>query len=361
MNSRERVLAALNNEQPDRVPIFELWISESSYFGIAKILGLDVNEFKGHRDMHGEECISSKDVYCTVIEKLELDATSSEISTGLRHISEDRAINKYGVIQRLSEHAEPYPVEGPIKEPSDLKGFDMVSKLAPEDFAGIEHVIGRVGSDKAHFVQISDPFQISWVLRGAMQNLLRDYIRNPQLVHDLARIAVDFQMAVIDKLLEMGVTVMDMNGDLAGEENTLMSPEHYREYIKPYQKKVVDYVHEKGARIIKHTDGNIWPILDDMVEIGFDGIHPFQPQCMDLGQVKKYLAGKACVIGNIDCRNLLPFGTEDEVERAVIEAIETAAAGGGYIISSSNSIHPRCKPENYVAMVKASHEYGTYD
>ena len=81
---------------------------------------------------------------------------------------------------------------------------------------------------------------------------------------------------------------------------------------------------------------------------------------MDIAEVKEHLAGKACVLGNIDCRDLLPFGTEEEVEQTVKETIQQAGKGGGYIISSSNSIHPGCKPENYIAMVKAVHRYGLY-
>jgi uroporphyrinogen decarboxylase len=123
---------------------------------------------------------------------------------------------------------------------------------------------------------------------------------------------------------------------------------------------MVDRAHSRGLRIVKHTDGNIWPILDDLLEVGFDGIHPIQPQCMDIGEVKDHVAGRACILGNIDCRELLPFGTEQEVEDAVKETMEKAALGGGYIISSSNSIHPGCKAQNYVTMVEAAHKYGVY-
>ena len=140
----------------------------------------------------------------------------------------------------------------------------------------------------------------------------------------------------------------------------LMSPGHFREFIKPYHREIVEHTHRKGLKIVKHSDGNMWPVLDDIVEVGFDGFHPVQPQCMDIAEVKRHLAGKACVIGNIDCRELLPFGTEEEVDRVVKETIEKAASGGGYIISSSNTIHPACKAENYIAMVRAAHRYGGY-
>ena len=180
------------------------------------------------------------------------------------------------------------------------------------------------------------------------------------MVHDMARISVDFDKAAIDIIADIGADAVTMPGDLAGEDTTIMSPKHYREYIKPYQKQIVDYAHKRGLKIIKHTDGNMWPILDDFLEIGFDGVHPIQPQCMDIGEVKTHLAGKMCVMGNIDCRTLLVTETEADVVKSVKETIEKAAPGGGYIISSSNSIHPNVVPENYIAMIKAAHEYGVY-
>ncbi|MEE9420622.1 MAG: uroporphyrinogen decarboxylase family protein, partial [Desulfatiglandaceae bacterium] len=108
----------------------------------------------------------------------------------------------------------------------------------------------------------------------------------------------------------------------------------------------------------KHSDGNVWQLLDEWMEAGFDGYHPIQPQCMDIKEVKEYVGKKMALIGNIDCRELLVMGNEEEVKKKVKETIEVAAPGGGYIISSSNSIHPGCKPENYIAMVEAVHRYG---
>ncbi len=152
-----------------------------------------------------------------------------------------------------------------------------------------------------------------------------------------------------------------LEGDLAFNTNTLMSPDQYAEFLGPYHKEIVDNVHRKGARIFKHSDGNLWPILDMLLDCGFDGIHPIQPQCMDIGEVKQHLTGRACVMGNIDCMYVLCDATTDEVEQTVRDTIEAAAPGGGYIISSSNSVHPGCKPENYIAMVRAARSYGKYE
>jgi len=361
MNSRERTLTALSVEQPDRVPIFELYINEPSVVNLARILMPQAVQVEAGKDRFGEESREVLDLYCLLVHELGLDATATNFSIGIEPIGEDLGRDKYGTVYLLSEHGEPTPVDGPIKGPADLKGFDMISKLGIDDFAGVQYVIDKVGKDKAHFVSITDPFKVSWRRRGSMQNLLMDYILDPQLVHDLARIATDFDKAAIDLALQVGVDVIVMPGDLAGEHTTIMSPQHFREFIKPYHKELVDHTHQRGAKIVKHTDGNIWPILDDLLEVGFDGIHPIQPQCMDIAEVKEHVAGRACIVGNIDCRHLLVLGTEEEVEASVKETMEKAAPGGGYIISSSNSIHPNCKPENYIAMVRAAHRYGAYD
>lgn len=85
-----------------------------------------------------------------------------------------------------------------------------------------------------------------------------------------------------------------------------------------------------------------------------------QPDCMSIAEVKAHTGDQICLIGNIDCRKLLCEGTVAEVESVVRETIEIAAPGGGFLLMSSNSIHPGVNPDNYLAMVKAGHTYGTW-
>jgi uroporphyrinogen decarboxylase len=295
-----------------------------------------------------------------IINKLNIDATTTNFSVGLKVIDENTGIDKFGIKYHLSEHGEPYPMKGIVENLKDCKNLDMASKIKSSDFSGVEYVISKFGKSKAHFLDILDPYKLSWRLRGGMQNLLMDYMLNPELVYKLAEITTEYDMAAMNIAQKIGVDIIAMPGDLAGEKTTIMSPTHYREYVKPYHKKLVEHAHKLGLKIVKHSDGNIWPILDDFIEVGFDGIHPIQPQCMDIREVKEYIKGKVCILGNIDCRNLLPFGSQKEVEKTVKETIEVAAPGGGYIISSSNSIHPNVKPENYIAMIEAVHKYGVY-
>jgi len=359
MNARQRIRTALNNQQPDRVPIMD-WIDEPTVVNLAHHLGLEAGRSTAPQTvMSGEESLENLDLLRRVMAELGMDATWYPFSTGLAPTNSKYARDKYGRVFQLSEHGMPMIVAGPIEEAADAKGYDMASRLTMDDLAGIQFLDERLGQDGVVLLGITDPFQESWYLRGGMARLMMDLILNPGLVHDLARIVTDLNLGVIEMAAQVGIEFIMMGGDLAGEKTTLMSPAHYREFIKPYQKELVDCAHEQGMRIAKHTDGNAWPILDDFVEIGFDGFNPIQPDCMDIAEVKAHLNSKMCIIGNIDCRHLLPFGTPEEVEAAVRETI-SVAAGGGYILASSNSLHPGCRPENIVAMVQAAHEYGVY-
>jgi len=361
MKRKERVMTALRCGTPDRVPLTELYINESSIVRLAHALRPDAVDVEVVVERVGEETRQVLDLYCLVVDELELDATCGVFSIGLEPISQDRARDKFGTIFRLSEHGEPFPIKGPVQTLSDLEGFDMASKVGPDDFSGIRYVFDKMGGRTANTVCITDPFKVSWRRRGGMEPLLMDYIQNPKLVHGLARAATEFDKAAVDVALDAGADAFFMPGDVAGEFTTLMSPKHYREYIKPYHREIVEHVHDRGSLIVKHTDGNAWPIMDDIVEVGFDGFHPVQPQCMDIAEVKRHLAGRLCVLGNVDCRDLLVSGSVEEVERTVKETIEQAAPGGGYVMTSSNSIHPGCRPENYIAMVRTAHRWGAYD
>lgn len=159
----------------------------------------------------------------------------------------------------------------------------------------------------------------------------------------------------------MGADIVMTGDDYADRRGPIMSPDHFREFVLPYLKEMVDLAKSKGVPFIKHTDGNIWPIIDMIVETGIDGLDPLEPIAgMDIGRVKELYGDRIAVVGNVDCGELLSRGTVEEVVEAVKETIAKASPGGGHILASSNSIHPAVKPENYKAMVEAAREFGRY-
>jgi uroporphyrinogen decarboxylase len=116
-----------------------------------------------------------------------------------------------------------------------------------------------------------------------------------------------------------------------------------------------------GLYVIKHTDGNLWPIMDMIVDSGIDCLDPIDPVAgMDLAEVKAKYGSRIALKGNVDCANLMTFGAPEETVDATKETLRKGMPGGGFILSSSNSIHSGVKPENYIAMLRTLREYGVY-
>jgi uroporphyrinogen decarboxylase len=141
----------------------------------------------------------------------------------------------------------------------------------------------------------------------------------------------------------------------------MVSRQFTEKFLAPPLKKLVDYAHSRGVPVIKHTDGNIWPIYDTIIDAGVDGLHPIDPMAgMDIGEAKAKFGDKVCLCGNVSCAFSLVSGTEEEVRQETREVIRKAGKGGGLICMSSNSVHSGVNPKNYLAMVRAIREFGRY-
>ncbi len=361
MNSRERMLTALSPAKPDRVPVFD-WIDERVVWGMAQLLGYDVCKANPARKAgrHGEESDATLDVYCRLIEDLEIDGTWSAYSTGLTADTNDWGRDKYGRGFMLSEHGIPAIMDGSVKTLGDAVRCDMAHLVTRSDFNMLKTMVARFGRDKCHVQSINGPFQESWLVRGGMDKAFLDMAADPDLAHAVGRLTTDFNKAAIGIAHELGADAIVLDGDLTGNDYMLMSMEHYREFIKPYKTELVAFIHAKGMKAVKHSDGNMWAVMDELIEIGFDSFHPVQPQCMTIKETKAYLHGRMCVLGNVDCLNLLVYGNPQQVEEATRRTMMAGSPGGGHILCSSNSLHPGVRPENALAMFRAAKKYGDY-
>jgi uroporphyrinogen decarboxylase len=186
-------------------------------------------------------------------------------------------------------------------------------------------------------------------------------IENPTLVHELIEVTLNHDIRAMQRVIQAGVDVIIFGDDYADKNATLMSPRHFKEFILPGLKRCVDAAHAAGAYVIKHTDGNIMPIIDMIIDTGIDGLNPIEPAAgMDIGLLKQRYGHRVALIGNIDCGHLLCQAPEDEVRTVTRETIRVAAPGGGYCLSSSNSIHSSVKPENFMAMIETWRECRDY-
>ncbi len=359
MTGKERMITAISRREPDRVPVWEMAFNEESIINLGRFFTDDLPPKKFAQQMTLEEKVKLLNTLFLVAKELELDGLTSISILGTEPVNDNHVRDGWGRVLYISEEGEATAVSGPVNEPGDLKKVKPYHPL-DNDFLMLMASKGSLGETFAQVFVQPGPFRESWTLLGSMEKLLYFYMKNHAFVKDLARLVTDYILEVVNKAADLGADIMVLDGDLAFSQTTLMSPAQYNDFIFPFHREIVDEAHKRNMKIIKHSDGNMWPIMESIAAAGFDGFHPVQPQCMDIGEMKSRFRNRLCILGNIDCTYLLPFGTEAEVDASVKSTIAAAAPGGGYIISSSNSIHPGCKPENYIAMVKAARKYGNY-
>ncbi|HUT13468.1 MAG TPA: uroporphyrinogen decarboxylase family protein, partial [Thermoguttaceae bacterium] len=247
-----------------------------------------------------------------------------------------------------------------IKRPEDLKTYRPPDPDADDVLGGLPEVIQRYKGQKAISAICRDAFFNPAFLRGTEQFLV-DMIERPKFVHELIEVALSYDIPAMRRMVAAGADVIVFGDDYADKNATLMSPKHFREFVLPGLQRCVDAAHEAGAYVVKHTDGNIMGVIDMIVETGIDALNPLEPQAgMDIALIKERYGGRIALIGNIDCGYLLSQAPVEEVRRVTRRTIETAKPGGGYCLSSSNSIHSSVRPENFLAMVETLREFGGY-
>lgn len=338
MTSEERVLCALQRQVPDRVPHFE-WLVDRR---VREALLPDCRDFNEFAVQMGQDAVIADPIF-----KKE-------------RVGSNRWLSEWGYVSQDTEEEHGIEVESPIKTMADFERYTAPDPHAPGRFAAVEEVVQKYKGDKAVIVHLNDVFSLPRYLMG-MQNLLMAIVMEPELVRALVEMSVKVNLELAKEVVARGVKIVYTGDDYAYNKGPLMSPKHFRAFFYPALCQVMRGYKELGLYTIKHTDGNLWPILDMIIDSGIDCLDPIDPQAgMDLGEVKAKYGDRVALKGNVDCAQLMTFGTPDEVVEATKEALRKGMPHGGFILSSSNSIHSAVKPENYVAMLKTLRECGRY-
>ena len=338
MNGYERIRAVLELEEPDQIPLMELYIHPKVLKGLAP--GCDLFEAAEQLDLDG---------ICVMRGASVPDWENSP----------EIYVDQWGT--RFRRTAEAYhPVEGPIKSEADLDVY-----VAPDPYdemmvANIKEAAKRFKGERFIAFHISPDFFSAAFLRG-FPEILMDFLDNPQLAHRVLKMVNEYYCTVARLGIEARADAVVLAGDWAGNGGPFMSPAQFREFVLPCFVKAMNTVHAAGGYAIKHSDGNLWPILDMLVDTGVNAINPIQPDAgMDIGEVKQKYGHRVCLFGNIDCGYTLSEAPVEQVIQEVKDAIRKAGPGGGYIMASSNSLHSSVKPENYRALVETTRTYGRY-
>jgi len=351
MDSRDRVLCALHLEEPDRVPVYELAINAP--------VGKHV---LGRMPRVDAYLLVNAEDYYNVYTGFGLDAmTVWDVGLPVKQIDRETYLDDWSRIWRKSEHSQvTYYLKGSIQSPEDFESFSPPDPHDHKRLKTLEELVKINRNKMAMIGGVHDAFEIPSMMRG-VENFLFDFHRNPRLAERMVETSIEYNIELAKAMIDLGVDALVTGDDYAYRKGPLMSPEHFKKFITPYLKKIVDVSHQKSVPIIKHTDGYIWPILDEIVNAGPDALHPIEPQAnMSLKEVKEMYGHRICVAGNVDVSSVLPLGTVEETSMEVKRCLTEAAGGGGYILSSSNSIHDSVKPENFRAMIEAAKRNGRY-
>lgn len=338
LSSEERILRVLNRREPDRVPHFE-WIVDR------KVRTALVPGCKSHNEF---------------AVAMDHDAVLIEVSYRKERVAPDKWKTEWGYVLQDSEEEHGVEVASPISTMEDFQRYAAPDPHEPWRYQAVEEAVRDYAGKKAVIVHLNDVFSLPRYLMG-YENLLMGIAADPALVTALVELSVQINLAMAKEVAARGVKIVYTGDDFAGDSGPLMSPAHFRDLFAPGLTRVIGGFKELGLLVIKHTDGNLWPIIDMIVDSGIDCLDPIDPIAgMDLGEVKARYGRRIALKGNVDCAHLMTLGTPEQVAAATKEALRKGAPGGGYILSSSNSIHSTVKPENYMALMRTLKEYGRY-
>lgn len=328
VTQRERVLAAISHRQPDRTP-YHVTFTEPARAALAAFLGDPGFEARLGNCL---EVIRMRLPYRQLPER----PTVWEDEWGVRW---DRSIdadigtvcNRRITRDTLGEYR--FPDAG---APARFERF-------PAAIAGAE---GRFTVATLAFTL----FERAWTLAG-MEEVLMAMASGDPFADELFDGILAFDEALVRRALSYDVDGVRFGDDWGQQQGLIMGPVLWRRYIKPRVSRLYGLVRNAGRKVFIHCCGKVDEILPDLIECGVDVFNPFQPEVMDVGEIKRQFGNDLTFFGGISTQKTLPYGTVSQVKKEVKGLIETIGRNGGYIAAPAHDVPRDAKPENVAALI----------
>lgn len=350
MNERENLIRAIRRQNPDHVP-FGLSLCESLEKTFRELTGSDDYFEYFSIPYRNIELLPSKELV--------------DFSKYYKHLPEGAYINEWGVAQVPGSVAHFTRMLHPMEDfstPDQVWNFPLPDMLEDYRWEGFEEKVNKIKSDGLFTVfwaiQI---FEYAWYLRG-MDILLTDMIDNEEMARACLDRMTDFQCKLAQRVAEKGLDMIVFGDDVGAQNNMLMSPELWKKWLKPVMGKAIMAAKSIKPDIIAyyHSDGVIYDIIPDLIEIGVDVLNPIQPECMDPVRIKEMYGDKLSFWGTLGTQTTMPFGSALEVEEKVKYLIENVGRGGGLILAPTHLLEPEVPWENVTAFINTVKKYGKY-
>jgi uroporphyrinogen decarboxylase len=366
MNSRERVLRAFKRLPglPDRVPIqFDLCRQLSDHFG--KELGVQVNYTENlYEDVTYR--ISANEL--RVAMGSDVVVTGASVSDDYRVVKDADGcwLNEYGMKMRQGDiyvEVVDYPLSH-AETKADIDVFRFPDPLAPGRYRDAEALIKKYKDDYLIFGDIEvTVFSLGHQLVG-MEKLLIDMMMETEYVIPLFEACAEFQTQIGLQLIERGVDAIWFGDDFGTQTSLIIPPETFQTQLKPIYKRMIDRFKEAKPDIIAilHCDGAVADLLDDIREIGFEVFNPVQPGVPGHlpKDMKDGFGDKFAFWGAIDQQDLLPNGTDEELEKDIIEKISVLGKDGGYMIAPAHILQNDVRPERVKTFIELCLKHSNY-
>jgi uroporphyrinogen-III decarboxylase len=373
VNHRERFFTALELKEPDLVPITDLGLDPPIVEEVTPRPLALARRQAGHVSMQeAGDWQSSLDFRLAMVEacmRLGFDAAPVFTDYSLitrsyapKFIESGKFVDQWGrVMQRSEKGKTTYFVGGTLSTSEALEKYEPPDAFHSDILEMMMRILKTIkNEDIVSIGELHSGWHLAFQARGGIDKIAIDSYRNQDFAANLVdKIAAACQRFA-EAMIEAGVDVLFVTDDYADNHGPYINLKLLREHDLPSLKKIVDEAHRHGVPVLKHSDGNLYPILDQICATGIDGLHPIEPGPMDLGDVKATYGDRICLLGNVDCKYVLPYGGEEDVRRDVRRCIDSAGENGGFILTSSNSMHSNVRVENIYTMVDEARKYGRY-
>ena len=329
MTNRQRVLGTLHHRQPDKVP-YHIKFTKDAYAKMA--------------DFYGDPNFESKLGNCFTVLPGRPKHTWKEIKPGF-------ILDDWGTIWDCRESKDignitNYPVNA-----DNVNDFPFPDPDDPVRYQGFQELID---ANEDRFVVANFSLSLwerAYVLAG-MENMMIAMMADEKFTNAFFDRILEWNLRVIEQFCSFDIDAVLLGDDYGQQTGLLLGAKLWRKYLKPRIKQMSEAVKSKGHYVFIHSCGNIVELFDNLIEMGLDVYNPFQPEVMDVFEVKKQYGDRLCFYGGISTQKTLPFGTVQEVKDEVSRLIEKIGKNGGYFAAPAHDTPSDVKTENVAAMIE---------
>ena len=261
----------------------------------------------------------------------------------------DTIADEFGVVWSTSKIDRGSPV-GPCLPEPDLSQYVFPN---PADESRFTDLGAWFAQQEGHYriIWVGDLWERATFMRG-MESILLDLILNPVFVGDLLEHLTEYILETIRIVMGTGkFEGIALSDDYGAQRGMLMSPEHWRSFVRPCLARIYGLAKSYGLTVFHHSCGNIVPIIGEMIDLGLDILHPIQPEAMDIVFLKKEFGKHLTFCGGVSTQDLLVSATPDQVRREVQRLKREMAQGGGYILEPGITIQADVPRQNLIALI----------